>query len=112
MLPYIIRTTQVCLENLPPDIRLAGPSLGATKLQNIVYVPLPTSLSGLLSGAILAIGRCAEDTAVIMLTGAVAMAGVPHSLFSGYEALPFLYSTIFHPSMQTSRSWPRATGPA
>ncbi len=32
---------------------------------------------------------CAEDTAVIMLTGAVASAGVPRTLLSHYEALPF-----------------------
>jgi phosphate transport system permease protein len=42
-----------------------------------------------LSGVILAIGRCAEDTAVIMLTGVVASAGVPRSILSHYEALPF-----------------------
>jgi len=38
---------------------------------------------------ILAIGRCAEDTAVIMLTGVVATAGIPKSIFASYEALPF-----------------------
>ena len=37
----------------------------------------------------LAIGRCAEDTAVIMLTGVVASAGIPKSVFSNFEALPF-----------------------
>jgi phosphate transport system permease protein len=63
--------------------------LGATKLQNIFLVMIPKSLSGIMSGIILAIGRCAEDTAVIMLTGAVASAGLPRSLFSQYEALPF-----------------------
>ena len=64
-------------------------ALGATRLQNIVHVLLPQSLPGLFSGVILAIGRCAEDTAVIMLTGAVASAGVPRTLLSHYEALPF-----------------------
>jgi len=58
-------------------------------LQNIIYVLIPKSLSGIISGVILAIGRCAEDTAVIMLTGVVASAGVPKSLLANYEALPF-----------------------
>jgi phosphate transport system permease protein len=89
VLPYLIRTTQISLETLPPSVRLTAPGLGATKLQNIVHVLIPASMSGILSGIILAIGRCAEDTAVIMLTGAVAQAGIPKSLFSGYEALPF-----------------------
>jgi phosphate transport system permease protein len=89
VLPYIIRSTQVSLENLPVHIRKTAPALGATKLQNIAYVLIPRALSGIVSGIILSIGRCAEDTAVIMLTGVVATAGVPASALSQYEALPF-----------------------
>jgi phosphate transport system permease protein len=89
VLPYIIRTTQASLEGIPLDLRLTALALGATRFQNIFLVLIPRSLSGIMSGIILAIGRCAEDTAVIMLTGAVASAGLPHSLFSQYEALPF-----------------------
>ena len=89
VLPYIIKTTQIELETLPLQTRLTALSLGATKLQNIVKVLLPSSMGGILNGIILAIGRCAEDTAVIMLTGAVAVAGIPKSIFSNYEALPF-----------------------
>ena len=94
VLPYIIRTTQVSLENLPLETRLTGYALGATRLQNIFFILLPRSFNEILSGIILAIGRCAEDTAVIMLTGAVATAGVPRSLLSQYEALPFYIYTI------------------
>ncbi|HOE18390.1 MAG TPA: phosphate ABC transporter permease PstA [Syntrophorhabdaceae bacterium] len=89
VLPYLIRTTQIAIEGLPGDVRLGALALGATQLQNIFYVLLPRSLSGIMSGVILAIGRCAEDTAVIMLTGVVATAGIPRSLLSNYEALPF-----------------------
>jgi phosphate transport system permease protein len=89
VLPYIIRTTQAALEGIPLEIRLTALALGATKLQNIIHVLIPKCLSGIMSGIILAIGRCAEDTAVIMLTGAVASAGLPRSVFSQYEALPF-----------------------
>jgi len=89
VLPYIIKTTQGALESLPLLIRLTAPSLGATKLENIFLVLLPASISDITSGIVLAIGRCAEDTAVIMLTGVVAVAGIPKSIFSGFEALPF-----------------------
>ncbi|MEA3546936.1 MAG: ABC transporter permease subunit [Thermodesulfobacteriota bacterium] len=94
VLPYIIRTTQVSLESLPLETRLTGYALGATRLQNIFFILLPRSLNEISSGIILAIGRCAEDTAVIMLTGAVATAGIPRSLLSQYEALPFYIYTI------------------
>jgi len=47
----------------------------------------------------LALGRAAEDTAVIMLTGVVATAGVPHSVLTKFEALPFY---IYYISSQYS----------
>ncbi len=89
ILPYIVRTTQLSLEAVPISIRLAGICSGASKMQNLYYVLIPYSMSGMLSGIILALGRAAEDTAVIMLTGVVATAGIPSSLLEKYEALPF-----------------------
>jgi phosphate transport system permease protein len=94
VLPYLIRTTQVALEEISPSLRLTAPAMGATRFQNIRFVLIPHRLSGILSGVILSIGRCAEDTAVIMLTGVVASAGIPRSLLSGYEALPFYIYTV------------------
>lgn len=99
VLPYIVRSTQTSLEELPRDVRRTALALGATKLQNIKRVLVPNALSGICSGLFLAIGRCAEDTAVILLTGVVATAGVPSSLLSQYEALPFF---IYYTSNQYS----------
>jgi phosphate transport system permease protein len=89
ILPYIIRTTESALEGIPEHLRLLGPSLGLTRWQNTKRVLLPLASRGILSGAILAIGRAAEDTAVILLTGVVAHAGIPGSLVDRFEALPF-----------------------
>ncbi len=89
VLPYLIRSTQTALEEIPRTVRLSAPALGASRLQNIFLVLLPRSLKGISSGILLATGRCAEDTAVIMLTGVVASAGIPRSLLGSYEALPF-----------------------
>jgi phosphate transport system permease protein len=89
VLPYIVRATQRALEELPAGLRRTALALGAGKLQTIVHVLIPNALAGIFSGIILAVGRCAEDTAVILLTGAVASAGIPSSLLARYEALPF-----------------------
>ncbi|WP_457576993.1 phosphate ABC transporter permease PstA [Desulfomarina sp.] len=107
VLPYIIRTTQSSFEALPLSLRMTALSLGADRLQNIVHVLLPAALPGIISGVVLAVGRCAEDTAVIMLTGAVASAGVPRSLLSHYEALPFY---IYYISSQYTDREELATG--
>ena len=88
ILPYVIRTTHTALEAIPEHLRLLGPSLGLTHWHNIRFVLLPLASRGILSGAILAIGRASEDTAVILLTGVVARAGLPTSLWDKFEALP------------------------
>ncbi len=93
VLPYLIRTTQTALEGITRDARVVGLSLGFTQWQNIVHVLLPSAGRGILSGVILAIGRSAEDTAVILLTGVVANSGLPRGIMDKYEALPF---TIYY----------------
>lgn len=99
IVPYLVRTTEASLRSIPLDLRLTGPALGASKLQNIVFVLLPARMNDLIGGIILAIGRAAEDTAVIMLTGAVASAGMVRSVLEQYEALPFY---IYYISSQYS----------
>ena len=89
VIPYLVRTTQSSLQALPEEVRLLGPGLGLTRWQNVRWILLPSSGRGILGGVMLAVGRAAEDTAVIMLTGAVFNAGLPSGLAEKYEALPF-----------------------
>lgn len=89
VLPYVVRTTHIALAGLPDDLRLVGPALGFTHWQTIRHVLLPAASRGILGGVMLSIGRAAEDTAVVMLTGAVWNAGLPGGLTEKFEALPF-----------------------
>jgi phosphate transport system permease protein len=89
VLPYTINTTRAALEGLPRELRLAAPSLGLNRNQGVFSVLLPAASRGLMGGVVLSIGRAAEDTAVILLTGVVANAGLPRGLLDKYEALPF-----------------------
>lgn len=89
ILPYVIRTTQAALQAIPEPLRLVGPALGLSRWQSIRHILLPLAGRGMLGGVILAVGRAAEDTAVILLTGVVAQAGMPRSLWDRFEALPF-----------------------
>jgi phosphate transport system permease protein len=81
------------LTAISDPIRLLGPSLGLTRWQSIWHVHLPASRRGIQSGIVLAVGRIAEDTAVILMTGVVHNAGIPQGLADHYEALPF---TIYY----------------
>ncbi|SIN79102.1 PstA family ABC transporter permease [Halodesulfovibrio marinisediminis] len=89
VLPYCINSTVIALSSLPEELRLTGPSLGLSPLQSTFYIRIPLALRGIMSGVILSIGRASEDTAVILMTGVVANAGVPRNIFDKYEALPF-----------------------
>jgi phosphate transport system permease protein len=89
VLPVLIVGTREALEAVPESLRLTAAALGFSRSQRLRRVLLPAAGQGLWGGLILAIGRCAEDTAVIMLTGAVANAGLPAGLTAKFEALPF-----------------------
>lgn len=89
ILPYLVSATRVALLSLPPELGLQGAALGFSRWQNLRHVLLPAAGRGILSGVMLGVGRAAEDTAVIMLTGVVANAGLPAGLLGKFEALPF-----------------------
>lgn len=105
VLPYIVQSTAGALSMVPEDIRLTALSLGAKKYQNILFVLLPECVQGILGGIVLSIGRAAEDTAVIMLTGAAAYAGIPSGINDAFEALPFFIyykSSEYQGSLETA----------
>ncbi|MDE7217801.1 MAG: ABC transporter permease subunit [Helicobacter sp.] len=78
VLPTLIATTKEALLSVPHDLMLNARALGLKKGAILWYFLLPEARNGILSGAILALGRVAEDTAVVMFVGAGANAGVPN----------------------------------
>lgn len=97
IIPYLAAATRSALQALPSSLTICALRLGMSQWQTLWYVLLPEAGKGIKAGVMLATGRAAEDTAVIMLTGAVASVGLPGGIFERYEALPF---TIFYYSAQ------------
>lgn len=89
VLPVLVTSTREALRAVPEELRLTATSLGFSKARRLVWLELPFAARGIWGGVILALGRAAEDTAVIMLTGVVANAGLPAGLADKFEALPF-----------------------
>lgn len=89
VLPTLIATTKEALLSVPYDLMLNARALGFKKGAILWYFLLPEAKNGILSGVILALGRVAEDTAVVMFVGAVANAGLPNGLFGRFESLSF-----------------------
>jgi len=94
ILPTIIRTTEEALKCVPQSLREGSLALGASKWQTIRRVVLPPAAPGVLTGAILGIGRAAGETAPIMFTAVVFSGFIPDSLYKPVNALPFHLFTL------------------
>lgn len=94
MLPVVIRSSEVVLLLVPASLREAALALGAPRWRVVTRVVLPTSLSGLVTGALLAIARGAGETAPLLFTafGAQVLTG---NLGSQMNSLPLqIYGDI------------------
>lgn len=69
-LPVVIVSVEEALRAVPREMREASLALGATRWQTIRKVVLPNSLTGILTGGILAVSRGAGEVAPILFTGA------------------------------------------
>lgn len=97
ILPVIIRTSEEALKSVPKDLREASRAMGATKWRTIYKVVLPAAMGGVVTGAILSIGRAAGETAPIMLTAAVI--SQPHLAGSILDPVMALPLHLYHLAM-------------
>ena len=89
-LPVVIVAVEESIRTIPHDMREASLALGATKWQTIKKVVLPGSLTGILTGTILAISRGAGEVAPILFTGAAYyVAELPTSLNQQFMSLGY-----------------------
>ena len=87
-IPVIIVATYESLRAVPQAFREACWSMGATRWQTIRRVVLPNSISGILTGVILAVSRTTGETAPIMFTGAAFFLPIlPQGVFDQTMAL-------------------------
>ncbi len=112
-LPIIIRTSEEALKTVPKSYREASLALGATRWQTVRHVVLPAAGSGILTGAILSVGRVAGETAPILFTAAAYfLPRLPHSLLDQVMALPYHLYVISTSGTQIEKSRPLAYGTA
>jgi phosphate transport system permease protein len=71
ILPIIIVATREALRAVPESIRMAGFAMGATRWEVTWSHVLPSSISGILTGVILALSRAIGETAPLITIGAL-----------------------------------------
>lgn len=89
VLPVLAASAREAMAAVPAPLRLAAAACGFSRAQALFHLFLPAAARGILGGVVLAVGRAAEDTAVILFTGVVANAGLPSGLLGKFEALSF-----------------------
>jgi phosphate transport system permease protein len=106
MLPVVIRSSEEMLRLVPDELRQASLALGARKWRMILTVVLPAAISGIASGALLAIARAAGETAPIVLVVGLTQR-TNWSLSGSNTALPVqIYRNATEPfAAATERAW-------
>ena len=66
ILPVVIKATESALSVVPKSYKEGSLALGATKTQTIFKIMLPNALPGILSGAILSVGRVIGESAALI----------------------------------------------
>jgi len=89
IIPTILRTSEEALKSVPQSIREGSLAVGATRWQTIRRVVLPPASPGIITGAILGIGRAAGETAPIMFIAVTFTAFEPSSLWEPVNALSY-----------------------
>ncbi|APT91283.1 phosphate ABC transporter permease [Corynebacterium sphenisci DSM 44792] len=67
MLPLVVRNTEEMLRVVPADLREASYALGVPKWKTIARIVLPTALSGIVTGVMLAVARVMGESAPMLI---------------------------------------------
>jgi phosphate transport system permease protein len=76
MLPILVGSMEEALRSVPDELRYGSLALGATPVQTLMQVVLPSAISSIITGAMLAVARASGESAPLIFT----------ALFSQYWA--------------------------
>lgn len=106
MIPLVVRATEEMLKIVSQDLREAAYALGVPKWKTILRVVLPTAMSGIITGIMLAVARVMGESApVLILVGATRTMNVnpfegnqqslPLMMLQEYNKGPSGYETVW-----------------
>ena len=89
ILPTLINISETALKAVPDDYRKSSLALGASKMQTIFKVVVPSAKSGIMSAIVLGVGRAIGEAMAILL-----VAGNAVSLPLPFNSVRFLTTAI------------------
>jgi phosphate transport system permease protein len=110
MIPVVVRSTVELLRIVPNELREASYALGVPKWRTILRIVMPTALSGIVAGVILAIARVIGETAPLMIAAGFTQSMNVNPLSNAMMTMPvFVYDSYAHPGVAvqayTDRAW-------
>jgi len=94
IIPYATSLSTEIISMVPDELKEAAYSLGATRLEVIIYIIIPNARSGIIASYILALGRALGETmAVTMLIGNSNT--IPNGLFSTGNTMASIIANQF-----------------
>jgi phosphate transport system permease protein len=102
VLPIVIVSSREAFRSLPNNLKEASYALGATQFQTLVSYQLPSALSGILTGVILALSRAIGETAPLITIGALTyIAFLPQSIMDPFTVIPIqLFNWLSRPQVE------------
>lgn len=89
ILPTLINMTETALKAVPMHYRTSSHALGATKMQTIFKVVVPSAINGIMSAVVLGVGRAIGETMAIL-----SVAGNAINLPFPFNSVRFLTTAI------------------
>lgn len=90
MVPLVVRSTEEMLKIVPQDLREAAYALGIPKWKTILRVVLPTAMSGIITGIMLAVARVMGESAPVLILVGATRAMNPNPFFGNQQSLPLM----------------------
>jgi phosphate transport system permease protein len=93
MLPLVARAAQETLLLVPSALREGSLALGVSRWRTVIGVILPTTIGGVLTGAVLAVARAAGETAPLLFTCSIFNPAVSTDVTKALPNIPVLIFT-------------------
>jgi phosphate transport system permease protein len=107
MIPVVIRAGEEMLKIVPNELREGALALGVPKYKMILKIVIPTAISGIITGVMLAVARVTGETAPLLLTTFLAQDVNWNALSGSQASLPtFIWDQIARGTQSSlDRAW-------
>lgn len=94
VLPYVVKTTEVAVRQVPTALREASAGLGISRSRTVWSILIPPALPGIVSGLVVALAISTGETAPLLFTAGFADTNPTLSLF--HHPLGYLTGVTFN----------------